>query len=177
LKKIVDSTFSNLSEEKRIGITNFLSQQDIEKQDELISSFLVIQKLYEKFPNLIFNFDHSIKNEKFEISTMFTDDQAGDLSIMGVDIVKSIRSSMINYLVISVTKQLSESKTNYISTSGKFFIFSRNVFDGNTENRIRLTFKILTIADLRKMKLEKLNRTPIIIDLNNFFPLRYKFCI
>jgi len=162
LKEIVNNTFKNYSEERKNEVCEFLKDQEIKEKyedeiDTFLSSLLVVSKLYDEIPNLTLMYDKNIKTTPIRIQASFTRDQMQSLTEMGINIVDRMLYTMYNELIIEIKKEIIQTE-NLISVDRDFLTI--NLIDADTFNPKLLMFancKVLSIKDLRKMKLDKID--------------------
>jgi len=163
LKEIVNKTFPHYSEERKSEVCEFLKEQEIKEKydneiDTFISSLLVISKLYDEIPNLKLMYDKNIKTTQRKIQIAFTRDQIDDLKHIGVDHIEQLLYTMYNELLNEMKKETTTYIDNFISVDRDFLLIKLIDTDSyNPKLLMVVNCKVLSLKDLRKLKLNKIN--------------------
>jgi len=159
IREIVDKVLSHLSEEKRYDICEFLKKQEIKEDDinEISGCLFVISKLYQDIPNLKLMFDENIKTVPRQFQVAYTREQIQNIQMIGISATEQIQNAALIEMCNSIKNEMINTE-NFLSTDGNFLSFS--IIDNDTFSpkfRINVNCKVLSIKDLRKMKLDKIN--------------------
>ena len=164
IKKIVNNTFTNYSEERKNEVCEFLKDQEIKEKyenkiDTFLSSLLVVSKLYDQIPNLKLMYDKNIKTTPRKIQASFTREQIQSLTEIGVDAVERLLFTMYNELIIEIKKETIQTE-NLISVDRDFLTIKLIDIDSISPKLLmEVNCKVLSIKDLRKLKLDKINNS------------------
>jgi len=161
LKQIINKALSHYSEERINEMCEFLKEQEIteDNSSDIASCVFVLSKFYQEIPNLKLIFDKNIKiEEKRKILVTFTSEQVIELNMLGVDALEQLKTNGLLELI----HQIEEDATgyeNFISTDGGNFISISLIGEETYSSKLCITMncKVLTLKDMRKLKLDNIN--------------------
>lgn len=163
IREVLNNIYPNWSSEKVDSVSNFLQKQDTSNIERLAMCIRIIDSLYQycesRFIELVLVFNEKIQIGNKEMSTTITHEQIQELKMVGVDALGATESMLISELVKDIIKEF-DTKKVYFSTNEQFFdIEIRNVPESfNKQIVLIVNYKVLTTKDLRKLKLDEIEK-------------------
>jgi hypothetical protein len=142
-----------------VEIHNFLIEQDWSEVEEITTAMMALSTLMRDYPSITLLFDENIKVEPWRVTFSCSREQMEDISALGISFSAQYLDALIKQMVDEIKSQLKEQTTHILVTNKKFLsaVIMNEISPGKVIFSLNAYFKVLTIKDLRKLKLKQIN--------------------
>lgn len=161
---IIKTIFPKQNLEYQVDICNFLKEQDWNENNEMSNAFLIISEIILRNEKVKFIFEDKIESSPHRCSFKVSREQISDLNAVGVNTSDMLIKGIIDNIVGDIISDLNDKNSSGIIVTNKKFIskiYTNQDPTGQIVLDIYSNFKVMTIRDLRKIKLEKLKNNYI----------------
>lgn len=164
LNELINKVFPQYSKERRCEICEFLKEQEIKENDKFntfSSSLFIISKLYDDIPNLQLMFNKNMETISRKTQFLFTREQIQDINVItGINVFEQMLNTIMSEMIDNIKKEIKDiiNVKNYITTDRDFLsIFIYDTETSSSKLCVSSNWKVLSVRDLRKLKLNEIN--------------------